>query len=107
MKELDRQVVDAEFEELGDAATYSPAVGEDASCQIRFATDEDIGVSISEFSSPVARSTLLFVRAWELSPAVGGVFSLESGDRYKVVGEPRLTDPARLVWSCKVDVIHG
>ncbi|MCK7615185.1 head-tail joining protein [Roseibium sediminicola] len=102
MLDLDKEVVDAEFEELGVDATYTPAVGDPVDCKILLSSDDDTALEFGGRSRPIGRNTVLRVRASEVSPANGQTFTLTNGGQvYRIAAEPALEDTARLVWRFK------
>jgi hypothetical protein len=95
--------VERAFARFGEPARYLPSGGGPGTpVRVLVGADGDEAIAFGQ-GRPLGRISALRVRAGELTPRKGGVFDL-FGENYVVVGEPRLADRYRLVWSCKVDV---
>ncbi|MBA5779525.1 hypothetical protein H2509_20535 [Stappia sp. F7233] len=97
--ELAALVVDARFEELGIVGAYTAPGGEPVSVRVFRSRDEDTAAGFGE-SRPLVRAVTVQVRASEASPAKGGHFDI-GGQVMRVEGQPRIEDPARLIWTCQ------
>lgn len=91
-------IADACFDAFGVAATYSPAVGEDAAVTIIIRQPDE--VMDFELGRGIAHAIRLDVRKSEvaLAPKRGDLFTTET-KAYSVIGDAR-ADSERLVWSC-------